>query len=380
MSFEWKIYARDANFARQGEIDEYKSARLIPVYNDVGTWELQVDRRSDQAAALTTPGWGIVVTRTGASGAVFSGPIVSRHHVVSTSEQTITIGGVTDDVWLKRRLVSPSPAESAPPYSQAYDAQTGTASSVLRHYIDVNAGPSAILTRQIPGLTIAADPVIGSSVSGNGRWDNLLTFLQTLATAGGVGFRIVQVGTGLQFQVYAGTDRTGTAKFSIPLGTLAGFDYQSIAPTGNYIYVGGLGSGTSRVFAEYPDSNSIATWGRIEGDFVDRGDTSDTAQMQSAAADAQARGAEQTSLSITPLERPGLRYGVDYFLGDKVSVQADDLIQDLVRTVEITLTPQGPQTVRPGIGTARSADVFRQLSTFRTLAALAKRITNVERR
>ena len=67
MSFEWKIYARDQNYQRQGEIDEYREATFTPVYNDVGTWEIVIDRRSDQAAALTTPGWGIMLTRDGAA-------------------------------------------------------------------------------------------------------------------------------------------------------------------------------------------------------------------------------------------------------------------------------------------------------------------------
>jgi hypothetical protein len=384
VSFEWRLYARDQNLRIQGEVDEYTEAILTPVFNDVGTWQITVDRRSDMAVALTTPGWGIVAMRAGSSSPVFSGPIVTRHHTVSTTAQTIQIAGVSDDVWLKRRVVSPSPGESTPPYTvTASDALAGVASTVLRHYVDANAGPGAITPREVPGLTIAADPLIGANVSGDGRWDNLLAFLQPLAISGGVGFRIIQVSGGMQFQVFQGRDLTGSAKFATGLGTLAGFDYQTTAPTANYVYVGGAGTGTARTIKECPDSAAIATWGRIEGDLVNQQSTSDPTQLQQAGTDALTQGSEQTSLSITPLERPGLQFGVDYQLGDKVSVQiegpGDGTIQDVLRSVEIHLTPAGPQTVTPSIGTARAADVFRMSRTFRVITSALKRINNLER-
>lgn len=384
MSFEWKLYARDNTGKIQGEIDEYTEATLTPAYCDVGSWQITINRASDQAVALTTPGWGIVARRAGATSNVFSGPITTRHHKVDTDSKTIQISGVTDEVWLKRRQVSPSPAESAPPYSvQATDDLSGVASTVLRHYADVNAGPGAIPTRRVPGLTIAADPLIGSSVAGSGRFEVLLGFLQGLATNGGIGFRVIQVGAGLQFQAYRGTDRTGTAKFSLGLGTLAGFEYESTAPTANYVYVGGSGEGTARTIKEVQDAGSVATWGRIEGEFVDRRDTADATQLAQSGTEALTQGTEQTSLQITPLEKAGLRFGIDYFLGDTVSVQiegpGDGTIRDTLRSVEIHLTRDGPQTVKPSIGTARSTDVFRMSRTFRYVTTLAKRLTQLER-
>ncbi|OLE27969.1 MAG: hypothetical protein AUG44_08755 [Actinobacteria bacterium 13_1_20CM_3_71_11] len=384
MSFEWKIYARDQNYQRQGEIDEYREATFTPVYNDVGTWEIVIDRRSDQAAALTTPGWGIMLTRDGAaSRPLLSGTIVQRHHVVSTDQSTITISGVTDEVWLKRRLASPSPSESTPPYTvQATDNLTGVASTVVRHYVDVNAGPSAVSARRVPGLTMATDPVVGASVVGSARWDNLLELIQPIAHDGGVGFRVVQVGAGLQFQVYQGTDRSGTIKFSIPLGTMAGFEYQTTAPTGNYVFIGGTGDGTTRVMQELNSSSSIATWGRVEGSLVNS-DTADTAKMKQDGNAALEQGAEQTSLSITPVEINGMRYGIDYFLGDTVSAliegPGDGTVVDKLRSVSIHLTPDGPQTVTSSIGTARAADVMRLSRTFRYVTSLAKRLTILER-
>lgn len=386
MTFEWAIYVRDPLGNRQGEVDEYSEAILNPVYNDVGTWSLVLDRRTAQAANLTQPGWGIVVVRGGTT--LLSGPATHRQHTVDMDNNRVQVSGVTDDVWLKRRLVSPSPAESVPPYAaQAYDVRTGVASTVLSQYVDVNAGPAAIGPRQVPTLTIAIDPVVGATVSGNGRWDtSLLEFLQPLAVSGGVGFRVVQVGTGLEFQVFAPNDRTGAVKFSVDLGNLAGFDYESTAPEANYVYVGAAGEGTTRVIQEFPDSEAIAAWGRIEGQFVDQRGTTDPTQITQAGTDALTQGSEQAALTITPIETPDLMYATHYFLGDKVTVQLEGpaatpyaesgQIQDILRSVLIKLTVDGPQTVTPTIGTAARGDVSRLFRAFRDMR---RRVNNLER-
>jgi hypothetical protein len=384
MTFDWKIYVRDKDFNRIGEVDEYEDATLTPAYCDVGTWSITVDRRSSQAVNLCQPGNGIIAVR---GGMTISGPYTHQLHTVDMDKNHLQLSGVTDEVWLRRRLVSPSPSESVPPYAaQAYDVRTGVASTVLAAYVNVNLGPGAIAVRRKPGLTIGVDPVVGASVSGNGRWDNLLLFLQGLATAGGIGFRVIQVGNGLQFQTYQPTDRTGSVKFSIDLGNLAGFEYESTAPEANYIYVGASGTGTARVLLEQPDSASIAAWGRIEGDFVDRRDTSDPTVLAQAATDALTQHSEQASLTITPTETPSSMYGANYGLGDKVTVllkgpaaspySQTGRIQDILRKVEIKLTVNGPQTVRPNIGTASRSDLLKMI---REMRSVKKRLNNLER-
>jgi hypothetical protein len=390
MTFEWKVYARDPAGHRAAEVDDYTELKLTPVYNDVGTWEITMNRGAAQAANLTSPLWGIIVCRN--NSVIFSGLMNHSAHAVdrntSPPKNEVVITGLTDDAWLSRRVVSPSPTESQPPYTvQPYDVRTGQASTILRQYVDVNAGPSAISPRRVTGLTIGTDPLIGTTVSGNGRWDsNLLQFLQPLASAGGVGFRIIQVGTGLQFQVFAPTDRSASVNFSLALGNLSGFTYDSTAPVNNYSFVGATGTGTTRVLKEFPDSAAIATWGRIEGPLVNQSGTTDPTHIAQAGADALTQGSEQATLTITPVETSTLLYGVHYFLGDKVTVQlegpanspyaGEGRIVDTLRSVEIHLTPDGPQTVNPTIGTAARKDVLRII---RAVRDMQKRLNLLER-
>jgi hypothetical protein len=388
VTFDWKIYARAPNYTRIGEVDEYTELKSTLTYNDVGTWELTMDRRVPLVPYLTSPMYGIIVYRN--NNPVLSGPTTQAAHTVDAKQGTnsVVISGLTDDAWLRRRVVSPSPSESVPPYTvQNSDDRTGIASTVIRQYVDVNAGPGAISTRRVAGLTMAADPVIGSTVSGRGRWDaSLLQFLQPLAAAGGVGFRIVQVGNGIQFQVYAGVDRSATVAFSTALGNLAGFTYQNEAPTSNYAYVGASGTGTSRILGEYGDDTAIASWGRIEGPLVNQGGTTNPTEIAQAGADALSQFSEQATLTLTPIETPTLQYGVHYNLGDKVTVQLEGpanspyggtgRMADILRSVEIHLTPDGPQTVTPTIGTAARQDVVRII---RAVRDMQKRLNNLER-
>lgn len=381
MTFEWNLYLRNPALQREAEIDDYRRLELTQRWNDIGSWELALDRRAARAGDLTLPGWGIVVTRDGQT--VLSGSAVTVKQSVSERDQTMTVSGVDDNVWLKRRQTSPSPAESNPPYTTAADdVRTGICSTVLRQYVNVNLGPGAISVRRKSGLVLGTDPLAGSTVTGRARWKVLLGLLQELATSGGgVGFRLIQVGTTLEFQTFMPADKTSTVKFSLELGNLASFDYAREAPAANYVYVGGGGEGTARTIYESGDAAAIATWGRIEGEFVDRRDTTATAELTQAATEALTKDQEKTSLSITPIDTAHMAYGVHYGLGDRVAVQVEGpgegTIQDVVREVKITLTEDGPQKVTPTLGTPGRKDVVRLFQQFR---AMSRRVENLERR
>jgi hypothetical protein len=327
VTFEWKIEVRNAALQRVGELDDYQSLEMVLKFNDVSTWTLSTTRCNRLAAELVLPGAGIVVTRNGAT--VLSGPWTKRRDAKSADRDQITMSGVDDTVWLNRREASPVPSASGPPYSaQASDLSSGVASTVLRDYVNLNAGPGAVAVRRVPGLTIGTDPVVGASVAGTARWQVLLPMLQELATAGAVdgvpiGFRVVQVGTGLEFQTYQPADLTATAVFSSGFGNLEGFEYEVTAPEANYVFVGGAGEGTARVIQEKPDSASVAKWGRIEGELVDARNAASVNELDVAATKALADNTEKTSLSITPIDTDLLAFGVHYGLGDRVTAVLD---------------------------------------------------------
>lgn len=383
MDPEWTVFVRDGSLQIQGQLDDYQSLELVQRRNGIGAFTLTIHRSNRHAANLTSPQWGIVVRCD--DQIIFSGVVTGRKHVFDGRAERIQLTGVDDNRWLMSRLVSPQPSTSAPPYSVTdYDVRTGAASTVLLGFVDANLGATAVGARKKSYLVTASDPGIGATVTGRGRWQKLLPLLQEVASAGGddICFRVVQGESAgapaLVFEVFRAADKSEQVKFSTELGNLAAYEYESVAPDANYVFVGGQGEGTAREIRERSDTSAVATWERLEGDFVDRRDTSDDTELDQAGDEALTGAQEKTSMSITPIDTPTLRYGRDYGLGDKVSLEWEDgTVVDVIQEVKINLTAQGPQKIQPSIGNVSGTDISR---FFRTFAEMRADIVNLQRR
>jgi len=373
----WTIYARNGALQRVAEIDDYQALEMVVRFNAVGTWVLNLDRRVTAAAAMFVTGAGIVVTRDNI--VVLSGPVTKRRVERDGENYKAIISGVDDTVWLARRLAHPQPGSAAPPYSStAYDVRTGLCSTVLHEFVNVNAGAGATPGRVVAALTSITDPLIGATVTGRARWQVLITMLDELAVAGGLGFRVVQSGTDLQFQTYAPTDKSAIVKFSEELGNLSSFNYESSAPSVTYIFNGGGGEGTARTITEGQDVTGAAEWGRLE-QFTDRRDTTDGAELLQDIAKTLAEGSETFGIELAPIDTASQSYGIHYQLGDRVTVVVEDdtAISEIVREVKITLAAKMAERVVPSIGTPGRRDLQRLFGAVRDLSA---RTRNLERR
>lgn len=371
-----ELFARNAALARTGQVDDFLSLQMPLRFNRVSTWMLVLDAGSPAVPLLGNTD-GLVVERDGVT--LLSGPVTSVERTSEAGRTTIVISGVDDTVWLERRLALPVP--SGPPYTAAaYDDKSGAAETVLRYFVDRNLGPSAIPARRLPSLTLAADLGRGTSVRGRGRFHTLLELLQPLALAGGdLGFRIVQVDSALEFQVFQPADRTASAVFSEELGNLAGYNHQEQAPPADYVYVGGQGEGATREIAEGGDSADIDVYGRIE-QFRDRRDIDTAATLEQALVEALAEVGPQTALSITPIDTDAVAFGREYGLGDRVTVMLEgDPIQDVVREVVLNVTADRGEELIPVIGTP-GASSPSSLRLFARQERLVRRISQQERR
>ncbi|RKT49365.1 siphovirus ReqiPepy6 Gp37-like family protein [Saccharothrix australiensis] len=379
MSDEWKVYVRTPALRREAEVDDYAQLDTYTRHRDVGTWAMEIDGRSPNAGLLVRPGWGIEVVRNGAT--VFSGPMRRPERQVDETGNAVRITGWDDMVWLRHRLVHPEPTTPAPPYSTSdYDVRTGHCSAVLLYYVNRNAASGALSPRRVPGLQIAADPVAGTTVTGRGRWQQLLPFLQDLAIAGGdIGFRVRQDGAALVFEVFRPRDLSSRIKLSTELGTLARYEYAISQPAANFFVVGGSGEGTARTVREGQDAASIAAgWPRIER-WVDRRDTSDTGVLDQEIRAQVLSEAGEVSLGITPVDLEHMTYLTDYGVGDTVSTVVDEItLTEVIREARVQLRPDGV-TIAPSIGTPSSTHAHL-LRAFRALHDLDGRLSKLERR
>jgi hypothetical protein len=267
-----------------------------------------------------------------------------------------------------------------------YDTQSDHAETVIKHYVDFNLGPDAATVRQLANLSIETDAGQGSIVTYSARFEQLLQMdmgglLQILASAGGVGMRVVQTSTpGLQFQVFV-PSVANTAKFSLDLGNLGAYEYiQDAQSIINVVTVGGGGTGNARAFYTAQDATSVGLWGRCEG-FVNAGTSTTAAQLVVQGTAALDSGASKLTFNGVFYETDGLQYVRDFNLGDKVSVVIDGAtLTDIVREVDITLDPQNGETLKIGIGTPSSGQIVSVMQKYQQMnAALNTRVAALER-
>lgn len=380
MVADYGIYVRNNSGTLQAAVDDYHDLELTLRFNDVGGWRMTLPTQSLAAQALAFGG-GLVVIRNGES--LLSGDVRSLDRNWTANGDTLIADGPDDMTLLADELASPDPSLAGPPYNtQVADVRSGAAETVLKQYVNLNIGPGAVTARQRAGLVMETDTAAGAAVIGSARWQPLLELLQPLAEHGGLGMRLVQtnIGTGFtrQFSTYSPVDQLG-AIFSADLGTLSSYRYTLRASEANYFIAGGTGEGTARNVREGGDTAAIATYGRI-AQFLDMRNTTSNSEIDQTIADNLTSKAQKSELRLTPLDVPSLQFGTDYGLGDQIKVVVDGTtVQDVVRTVVITLTTDKGETVTPYVGSPALADKFVQ-RLFREMKTQAARLRNLERR
>ena len=329
-----------------GEVDTYESAQIIARYNDIQ--HLGAGRThqlgSGRACCRLRPDHDSIVTS--APGVVFrSGPVVRFEREVSTDGDMLTVSGVDDMAWLRRRLAHPQPGTAAPPYSTtAYDTRTGPASQVIAGFVDANAGPSAVAARRVPGLTVPTPAPMGDVVTVSARYQNLFDLIIGIAASAGLGVEVRDLALIV-------TEPSGPAAvFSQELGTLAGWRHAVESPDVNHVYVAGAGVGEARLIVEYEDSESVMEWGRVEN-FQDRRDTADTTELDQAGAETLAAGIPAPELELHAVDTESQAFLTDWQLGDQATVSFDgQTITDVIREVTISMDGNTPPLIIPTVG------------------------------
>ncbi len=378
------VEVRNSDLERVGQLrpDDLVGFTAILRFNAVGTWQVTLPVGHALAEELRQPGAGIIVSTN--SGVLLSGPTtaVITNQDTQDSDGTYTISGVDDSVLLVERLAYPKPTTSdVTAQTVAYDVRTGAAETVMKGYIDANIGPSAPSARKVPGLAMQADAGRGSTVTGNARFETLQEVLTGLADVAGLGFTIEQSGTGLEFQVFAPTDRSAYVRLDLDNGRLTKSEYSYSQPRSTRVIVGGDGDDQARTFLERSDSTSLAaetTWGRRIEVFNDQRSTTDTAKLQQAGDEVLAKdGKTQVSVTISPSDDQTMLFGADWYLGDKVTcVVGTAELTAVVTEVGLLISADG---VRLGatVGEPRTLDYETQILTRQ--AAQALRISKLER-
>jgi len=342
--------------------------QIIPRFLDVGGFSLTLPLKDPKVPKLVNGGWLQFLSN---DQEIIAGQIRGRKIVNDESNVggTLTVYGPSAEQVIADRLAYPVPTSAATSQSAAdYDRRSGAAETVVKAYVNLNAGPGALAARRTSGLVIEADLGRGSSVKGSARMTNLVELLSGLCTAGGIGWRVRFNGDALEFQVYVPSDKSGTAKFGSDLGNLVSFEQTAEAAKTNVAIVGGQGDGTARVFREVIDSAAVASWNNRTETFVDRRDSTDTVELDQAGTEEIVNNGPVNGLSIKTADTPKLMFYRDYFLGDKVSIPEANVV-DILREIEINWDADGGPSASTTVGSASTTGTMKMIKRLDELTA-----------
>lgn len=354
-------------------------------FNNVGTWELTLPATHDVGSQLALPGAGIIVTHK-AAGVIFSGitTAVEISHEAGDPNGVMTISGVDDSILLAERLAYPTPATAdVTAQTSAYDVVTSTkASTAMYGYVKRNlVTGTAPTARAVTGLTTATDTAFGSLVTKSARFDILGELLSDIAIIDGLGFDIKQVGTNLVFEVFQPVDRTKTIRMDVTNNTLSKSSYGFGIMDATRAIVAGQGTGSARTFVDVTTTASTGAetlWKRRREVYIDQRNTSVTAELTQAGLEKLADGGiTVTSIDIVPSSDQTMRYGIDWGLGDKVTVViGGQEVAATVTQVGITIEADG---IRVGATVGKPVGVDYDSLITRKQQDTLKRLGQLER-
>lgn len=379
------VEVRNPNLERIGQIlpGDLVGATFVVRYNNVGTWSLNLPYGHPLGELLRLPGYGLIVI--GPDGeTLISGPTLTAklEQTQNNIEGNWQIEGVSDDVYLSERLAYPTPATAdVTAQTSAYDKRTGAAETVIKGYVNANIGPSAPIQRRISNLNIETDLARGTTVFANARFNTLQELIYELAQVSGLGYKIAQDGTDLEFSIYQPLDRSDTIRMDLQNRKLTSSTYSYGTAKVTRAIVGGKGEAENRIFVERTNADSLtaeAVWGRRVEIFKDARQSEDTDELNTSGDELLADlGKTVVEMSVTPSSDQTMVYGIDWGLGDKVTIVANEIEATAVVTeVGIRIDADG---VRVGATVGTPVGVEFEAKLLAKQQNHENRIANLER-
>jgi hypothetical protein len=361
----------------------YSSMYGLLEYVGAGQWQAIWPKHTDAARALTASRlagedlarWGVVVREEGSPEVVWSGPVLTATRTSGApsgyARDSVTCYGMTDTGILAGYLGFMTPATdvstTAATIGTAYDTRTGAAETVLLGYITANVGSGALARREIAELVVPASLGRGSTITYKSRFHSLLDVARSVSVKGGVGVRLVQGGRGeLLVEPSVPVARPGLV-WSVEAGTLVGSAWTWTAAEATDVIAGGRDELTTRNFVRSTATAPTGGFGFRRERFSAQTNVEDGTDLKESADELLLEGASQNGIQVEPTESVQWRYGVDYALGDLVTVSEDgQSVTDRLERLAISDSDGAAPRWSPSIGewsVQRQADVARRIAS-----------------
>lgn len=388
MMSDYIVEVRNSALARLMQIPlRDLSIEATATVNAVGEWTMLVNPDATWAPLIQSPGAGIVVTRRTDGFVLLSGPMTSWEYeeTPASPNGTLTVSGVTDEVVLRDRLAYPDPAVAVGAQTTEFDPFVGSPARAISHYVDRNLGAFATQSRRHPAFVNESTSRTGPTYRVHARFETLLEIAQGAADfanshspASPLVFSVRDLGGQLTMNITTGRDRRDQVRLSVARNSLTGLKVRLTAPATTDAIVGGDGDGVNQELALHstPSSReSGSDWGRYIETFVS-GKVNEAGDSLASVAEAHlaTAGSPAHEVNIVPSEYMAQQYGVDWAMGDLVSLEFSD-----GATWDTTVTGFGLQISSNGIYLGMQVSDTPAVRRS-ALAANEARVSRIERR
>lgn len=376
MRFEAWIY--DQNNVRQGSLPLLSASATIR-RNAVSSFIVDADTSSPEFIP-GMKGWFIRLCDE--YGVEVGGIVTSISHSLQDGVRATSFNCETFEVYLQRMISLPSPDQALTNQGDYY-RDRGKTEDVLRRLIYTHIGNGARDFNQA-GVLVAE-----SQGRGNGtriiktRFKNLLEVAQNISVNDGELMFETHLSTqGLpRFRFRMGEDLRREVRLSEANGALGSWEMEETAPEVTRVLVAGQGQGADRTLVlRAGNSNDYAPGTGLRGTvFQDRRDTDGDDDLTQAGDDTLADGAETAKISMELNDVPGNRFGEDFQIGDRVTVQLLDgmTIQDVVQSASIDWGESG-RSVSIHVGSTLEDPDENDPALLRRVRKLTDRLNSLE--
>jgi hypothetical protein len=374
------VEVRDKSLKILGQIEpKYLDIQAVRRHLKVGSWKLKLPQEHELAGELWKPGSGIIIRLRDQPW--MSGPTDRPKEEASKDDPTgtLTFSGVDDNILLDDARAWPSPAQGNIALQTASnDTRSGLSETLMKQYVSANIGPAAPTSRRglfAQKLIIQADSHRGPTITKSPRFQKLIELLAEIGVYSSLGFRVIQVGELLEFQVYDVTDRRPFVRFDIENGSLESESIEVSPPSLTRALVAGQEKGVDRQLLQRTTTVSLAAelaWGRQIEMFIDQRQTADVPELEQAGDGKLAEGGfTATAVKAIPSDDESREYLLDWFEGDQVMV--------VVNGQEAASTITEASFVASSEGIAIAA-ALGDVTGFKADSALGARVDDTQRR
>ncbi|WP_100406271.1 Gp37-like protein [Bacillus solitudinis] len=304
-----RIFDRTVGFL--GEIDDYESLVFERKWYTFGSFQMTVDPNKNGVEHLKK--YNIVSLGRDKTG------FILHSEKDAGDNENLLVSGLSLGGFLETRL-------TIPPSGSAYDRVNDNVESIMRQYVDRNVINPLDLNRKIKLLVNGTNQGKGPTTFYQTRFKQLDEELEKIGIASGLGWEVVIdfENECFVFEVYEGKDLSILQDENPPV--VFSFDFDNIKNQKlveseysyrNVGYVAGQGEGDNRHIVEVGDSGGLE---RREV-FIDARDIENPEELPVRGEQKLAEYEQVFSFDSEILDQSNMKYGVDWDLGDIVTVQ-----------------------------------------------------------